>query len=72
MVGVSGICSGVTGFLGEEAVACHLRSSSRAELPELCYAELLLGLICVENSIFGGGGGVWPLNSTYSAGKLFF
>lgn len=68
MVGVSGICSGVTGFLGEEAVACHLRSSSRAELPELCYAELLSGLICVENSIFGG---VWPLNSTYSAGKLF-
>lgn len=33
---------------------------SEVILPELCYVELLPGLICVENSIFGGGGGMAP------------
>lgn len=29
---------------------------SEVILPELCYVELLPGLICMENSILGGGG----------------
>lgn len=67
-MGVSGICSGVTGFWGG---GCGLPSEvilPGPELPELCYVELLSGLIWVENSTFGG---VWPPSSTSSAGKLF-